>query len=156
MGKERRAKPSCHRRVCPSSRTSSHGTNTRQRWTEWRTKPHTGGSGWWKARCKHIPKISWGLVRLRQTVGAAERDPHGACWVSLGGGRSESSVRQNSKQLFTHKPPFPAVLQIHNWLVGPSQGEAGHCTLSKTRWDQWPAAAPFPDHQADTDNENWH
>jgi len=26
-----------------------------------------------------IPKISWGLVRLRQTVGAAERDPHGAC-----------------------------------------------------------------------------
>ena len=30
-GRKRRAKPSCHRRVCPSGRTSSHGTNTRQR-----------------------------------------------------------------------------------------------------------------------------
>ena len=56
-------------RACPSGRTSSDGTDMRQRLTEWGTKSQTGDSGWWKAWYEHIPKISWGWVRITTNSG---------------------------------------------------------------------------------------
>ena len=69
----------------------------------------------------HIfPKQAGADCVLWQTVGAAGWDPHGAYEYHL---LEEEYCGWNGKQLFTHKPPVRAILQIiQNWLVGLHKG----------------------------------
>ena len=56
-----------------------------------------------------------------ETVSKGESDGQQAVLGGQAGSTRSllNNVRRNGKQLFTHKPPFRAVLQIiHNWLVG--------------------------------------
>ena len=81
--------------------------------TEWGTKPQTGDSGWWKAWYEHIPKISWGWVRITTNSG---------CY-RMGSTQSLLSITYRRKSSFRWNGNQLSVLHtIHNWLVGLHKG----------------------------------